>query len=86
MTSYEVVLRPSAQRDLRKLPQAVEEQVIRALDILRSQPRPVGVKKLAGGTNEWRLRVGDYRILYEINDKKRYVRVFRIAHRRDAYR
>jgi mRNA interferase RelE/StbE len=49
-------------------------------------PRPPGSKKLAGSKNEWRIRVGDYRVLYDIADKVRIVRVYRVRHRRDVYK
>jgi mRNA interferase RelE/StbE len=51
-----------------------------------SQPRPPGCKKLSGSQNEWRVRVGDYRILYEIDDRIRRVRIYAIGHRREIYR
>lgn len=86
MDDYEVILRPAAQRDLRKISEPSYGRIIAALNSLKKQRRPAGVRKLAGQENEWRLRVGDYRILYEINDDVRIVRVFRIAHRREAYR
>ena len=57
-----------------------------AIDQLSAQPRPHNAKKLAGSRDQWRVRVGDYRILYDLNDKAREVRVFAIGHRRDIYR
>jgi len=57
-----------------------------AIDELRTQPRPHNSKKLSGSHDQWRVRVGDYRILYEINDKAREVRVFAVGHRREIYR
>jgi mRNA-degrading endonuclease RelE of RelBE toxin-antitoxin system len=56
-----------------------------SLDRDRPPARPPGCKKLKGGDNEWRIRVGDYRIVYEIDDRARTVDVTRIAHRREAY-
>ena len=56
------------------------------IDELRVQPRPHNSKKLSGSRDQWRVRVGDYRILYEINDKAREVRVFAVGHRREIYR
>jgi mRNA interferase RelE/StbE len=55
------------------------------LERLASTPRPPGCKKLKGGDDEWRIRVGDYRIVYEIDDTARAVDVTRIAHRREVY-
>ena len=57
-----------------------------AIDGLRAQPRLPNSKKLAGSRDQWRVRVGDYRILYEISDKSREVRVYAIGHRREIYR
>ncbi len=86
MNDYEVILRPAAQRDLRKISEPFYGRIVTALNNLKENPRPAGVRKLAGQDNEWRLRVGDYRTLFEIDDLERIVRVFRIAHRREAYR
>lgn len=86
MDDYVVILRPAAQRDLRKISEPSYGRIITALNNLKEQPRAAGVRKLAGQENEWRLRVGDYRVLYEISDDERIVRIFRIAHRREAYR
>jgi mRNA interferase RelE/StbE len=61
------------------------ERVDAAILSLRDSPRPLGSKKLVGDTDGWRLRVGDYRILYEIEDTARVVTVGRILHRSDAY-
>jgi mRNA interferase RelE/StbE len=55
------------------------------LELLASMPRPTGCKKLKGGDKEWRIRVGDYRIVYVIDDRAKTVDVTRIAHRREVY-
>lgn len=86
LKSYRVFLRPAAERDLDGLAVEVRSRIAKHLQTLVFQPRPHGVKKLAGSDNEWRLRVGDYRILYEIIEGDRFVRIFRIAHRREVYR
>ena len=83
--AYTIHLEHRAERDLRRLP----EDVIRPIDAMFGQlaenPRPDGVKRLSGQTNSgWRVRVGDYRILYQIEGCR--VEVYRIKHRRDAYR
>ncbi len=59
--------------------------IIAALDALAVEPRPLGVKKLVGSKSTYRIRVGDYRIIYEINDGTLTVTVVRAAHRKDAY-
>lgn len=84
--AYRLVLRPAAQRDLERLPRTVLGRVERAVERLRENPHPLGCKKLSGFENEWRVRVGDYRILYIIDDAQQEIRVARIAHRREAYR
>jgi len=53
---------------------------------LYSEPRPRKAKKLSGGSSRWRIKTGDYRILYEIDDAKKIVNVYRVVHRKDAYR
>jgi mRNA interferase RelE/StbE len=84
--TYQLVLRPAAVRDLRKLPRTLRERIERVIEALREEPRPSGCKKLTGFENEWRVRVGDYRVLYVIDDTRREVRIARIVHRREAYR
>lgn len=83
---YRVLLALAAQRDLRRLPADVHERVISAIRSLADNPRPRGCRKLAGTQNDWRIRVGDYRVVYEIADAVRVVRVNRVRHRRDVYR
>ena len=85
MNSYRVALTSSAEKELHGLPRKVIARIIPRLDRLVATPRPPGCKKLRGGDNEWRIRVGDYRIVYAIDDAARTVDVTRIAHRRDVY-
>lgn len=86
MSSYLVKLMPQAQKDLDdfsgKLLSRFEEIILGLYD----EPRPHNSKKLSGGSSRWRIRAGDYRILYEIDDESRLVKVFRVAHRREVYR
>ncbi len=82
---YEVLLLPPAARDLRKLPPEIRPRVTQALVSLK-EPHPTGAKKLQGSEDRWRVRVGDYRIIYRIADSDSQVIVSRIAHRREAYR
>lgn len=83
--SYRVELTTAAARQVRKLEPVARRRVLNALRELEVDPRPPGVKKLTGLENAWRVRVGDFRILYEIADDVVLVTVFRVAHRRDAY-
>ncbi len=83
---YRVVVERSAEKDLRRLPLDVRFRVANALRSLANDPRPIGSRKLAGTRHDWRIRVGDYRVIYEIADSIRVVRVYRIRHRREVYR
>jgi len=70
----------------RKISPAIHARVIAAIQALATKPRPPGCRKLAGSKNDWRIRVGDYRVVYEIADQIRIVRVNRVRHRREVYR
>ena len=85
MASYRVALASSAEKELRDLPKKIIARIVPRLERLEGNPRPAGCKKLKGGDREWRIRVGDYRIVYVIDDLARTVDVTRIAHRREAY-
>lgn len=82
---YTVELETRAKREFLRLPAEVQERITDALDDLESNPRPPGAKRL-GGAEGYRLRKGDYRVLYTADDKARLVRVYRIGHRREVYR
>ena len=84
MTRYTVELTSAAAKQVRKLDAPARGRVLRALAGLADEPRPSGVKKLVGSDNAWRIRVGDYRVIYEIDDGIVVVVVFRVAHRRDV--
>ena len=81
-TKYE----PSAQKQLDALKGDIHGRIVKAVRKLKDNPRPVGCKKLKGLDDTYRIRVGDYRIVYEIHDDVLIVLVIRIAHRREAYR
>jgi mRNA interferase RelE/StbE len=83
---YAVLLETAAERSLRRLDAVAFRRVVAALQILADNPRPPGCRKLTGSDRDWRIRVGDYRVVYEIDDKNREVRVMRIRHRREVYR
>lgn len=83
--SYQVEFETRARGELLDLPKDVARRFISVLDDLARQPRPPGAKKLFG-VNGYRVRKGDYRILYTVDDHKRVVRVYRVGHRRDVYR
>jgi mRNA interferase RelE/StbE len=84
--SYRVEVAPAAVRQLRKLDPTARRRVQAAIELLAEEPRPSGAKKLAGGEGEWRVRTGDYRIVYEISDNVLLVLVVAVGNRRDIYR
>jgi len=84
--SYQVGIAPAAQRDFKRLPLEVVRKVDAAILELEQNPRPHGCTKLEGSEDEYRVRVGEYRILYVINDKVKLVTIAHVRHRRDAYR
>jgi mRNA interferase RelE/StbE len=86
LKSYEVQLSAAAAREFRKLPTDVAKRLKPAILALADNPRPQGVVKLAGQENAWRIRSGDYRVLYQIHDRTLLVLVVEIAHRREVYR
>ena len=83
---YEVYLEQSAQRDLKRLPAEIFSRLISHVKALAVEPRPTGCRKIMGSKNDWRIRVGSYRIIYEIDEKAKAVKVMRIRYRREAYR
>jgi len=83
--TYRVSLAPSAARELRKLDPNARRRIQAALDLLATEPRPPAATRLVGGSGEWRVRTGNYRIVYEINDDQLLVLVLRMAHRREIY-
>ena len=85
MASYRVVLTSSAAKELKGLSREHVERIVPRIENLASNPRPPGCKKLKGGDREWRIRVGDYRVVYTIDDKKLLVEVTRIRHRSQVY-
>ncbi|MDR0783622.1 MAG: type II toxin-antitoxin system RelE/ParE family toxin [Propionibacteriaceae bacterium] len=83
--SYQVQLTPAAARQLRKMDRPGILRVQAAIDLLAGDPRPPGARKLVGGAGEWRVRTGDYRIIYEVHERVLRVLVIVIGHRRDIY-
>jgi mRNA interferase RelE/StbE len=85
VASYDVALTSGAEKELKKLPSQLIARIVPRLENLASNPRPPGCKKLQGGDREWRIRIGDYRVVYTIDDTKLLVEVTRIRHRREVY-
>jgi mRNA interferase RelE/StbE len=86
MAEYRVVLTPAAQREFAKLSRQAREMIAAALLVLAGNPRPPGCVKLAGAEDLWRIRVRQYRIIYQILDDQLIVTVVKIGDRKDAYR
>jgi mRNA interferase RelE/StbE len=84
--TYRIEVTPAAVRQLRRLDPSARRRIQAAVEILAQKPRPSGAKKLVGGDGEWRVRTGDYRIVYEIHDDVLLVLVLVVGHRRDIYR
>ena len=83
--SHQVILPKSARKELDRLPEQIAGRILAALAGLETQPRPTGCKKLRG-ESAWRIRVGDYRVIYEIHDRILRVVVVTVGHRREVYR
>lgn len=86
MPRYVVEFKASVDKVLQRMPTAVQRRIVSAVEELADDPRPVGAIKLTGEENAWRIRVGDYRIIYEIHDGRLIVLVVRVGHRRDIYK
>ncbi len=83
---YKVVVKSKAQKELRKLPKQAYVLIRKAINELATNPRPHQSRKMVGGSNQWRLRVGAYRIIYTIMDRQLIVEIVRVAHRKEVYR
>ncbi len=86
MSRYRVEFTTAAARAIRKLPKNVRSRLLDAIGGLSDEPRPPGARKLAGADLAWRIRLGDYRVIYEVEDDALLVTVVRAAHRREVYR
>ena len=84
--AYRVEIDTRASREIRALPRQDQQRVISRIQSLADNPRPPGCVKLSGPSNLWRIRVGMYRIIYQIHNDRLLVTVVRVGHRRDVYR
>ena len=82
---YNVTLRRSAQKEVRSLDAGARVRVIRAVRELAAEPRPAGCRKLVDSNDRWRIRVGDYRVIYTIDDAGRLLEVVAVRHCSKAY-
>jgi mRNA interferase RelE/StbE len=83
---YEILIERAVERDLKKLPAADFERIIPHLKGLAENARPAGSRKISGSGHDWRIRVGTYRVLHEIDEKEKTVKILRVRHRREVYR
>jgi len=84
---YRVLIKPSARKELLAVPTKKDRQrLVRRIELLGEEPRPAGCQKLTGGGDRYRVRQGQYRIVYEIRDKELIVLLVKLGHRRDVYR
>jgi mRNA interferase RelE/StbE len=86
MPEYTVVFARSARRELEKLSDSVIERMLPKIERLMENPRPNGCRKIQGSDNLWRIRVGDYRVIYSVDDPQRIVDIVAVRHRSEAYR
>ncbi len=86
MAKYRVVFARSARRELEALEASVARRIISRVEALETNPRPPGCVKLQGAADLWRIRIGDYRVIYSIDDNARLVDIRVVRHRSDVYR
>lgn len=86
MATFQIEWKPSAVRELKRIDRQVIPRIVAAVESLASEPYPSGVRKLRGGGHTFRIRVGDYRVVYEVFDSASAVQIVRVRHRSDVYR
>lgn len=86
MATYQIEWKASALRELKRLDRKIIPRIISAVEFLSTNPFPAGVRKLQGADNAYRVRVGDYRIIYEVIHARIVIVILRVRHRKDAYR
>jgi len=86
MAEYAVTFARSARRELEALAPGLGARILARIERLASDPHPPGARKLQGTQQLWRIRVGEYRVVYGLDDRQRVVDIIRVRHRRDVYR
>jgi mRNA interferase RelE/StbE len=84
--AYEIFIEKKAEKDLRRLPKNYQNKIIKKILNLKDNPKPIETRKITSSENYYRIKVGDYRIIYEINYKEKRINIFRVRHRKEAYR
>jgi mRNA interferase RelE/StbE len=83
---YSIIIAKSALKDLKAIPEKFSDKISLAIDNLEEDPRPSGCKKLLGGETLFRIRIGNYRVIYQVDDHQKQILIGSIKHRRDAYK
>jgi mRNA interferase RelE/StbE len=86
MASYKIEWKRSARKELESLPQQIVARLFEAITDLANNPYPSGVRKLAGSEQAYRIRVGDYRVIYSIHNAQLIIEIIRVKHRKDVYK
>ena len=86
MPTFKITFARSARKELQNLPVDIAERLLKKIESLAFYERPTGCKKIRGSTSLWRLKVGNYRVVYKVDDHIRIIDVLIIRHRRDVYR
>ena len=86
MASFQVEWKRSAQKELRNLPPDVIQKIVDEVDLLSEDPFLSGCRKLVGSEQTWRIRVGNYQVIYDVFSAILIIEIVRVAHRKDAYR
>jgi mRNA interferase RelE/StbE len=84
-SAYRVTLKRSAQKEIRALDEVVRTRVLNSIRSLASDARPSGCRKLVGVADRWRIRIGDYRVIYSVDDNNRVIEIIAARHRSKAY-
>jgi mRNA interferase RelE/StbE len=84
--AYELLIGHRAEKDLKKLDRFLFSQIVSKIKSLSENSHPPGSLKLLGSQNDWRIRIGNYRVLYEIDSKAQTIKIMRIKHRKEVYR
>jgi mRNA interferase RelE/StbE len=84
--SYTILFQPAARRELSRIEHSNQRRILAAIESLAQNPRPAGCTKMSGFNDVWRIRVGVFRIIYKIEDRRLIIEIVRVGHRRDVYR
>ena len=86
MADYSITFARSARKELEKLPASVAQRILARIEALMKAPRPAGAVKLQGNRSLWRIRIGDFRVIYSVDESARMIDISAVRNRRDAYR